>query len=133
MITLKLLAWVVVIIAFVAWDYYEIVKKKTRPNYLLENIIKGVLFILYGVYIFDTQNDLRTVALVVYALTSYWIMFDLLLNSVRHLDPFYIGKTSGWIDRFAHINSTTFVAYWVAKGLAAYGFVSSIIYLYRHG
>jgi len=133
MITLKLSLWFLVIVAFVALDYFEIVKKKSRPNYLLENILKGVCFIIYGAFIWNTQNNYRTVAIFIFCVTSYWILFDLILNSVRHLNPFYIGRNSGYIDRFAYINKATFIAYWTLKILAVTMCVQSIIYIYKHG
>lgn len=132
MIILQLSLWLLVIIFFVWLDYYEIVKKHDRPNYLLENIIKGGLFILYGAFIWNTQNDYRTFAIFIYAATSYWILFDILLNSFRHLSPFYIGRKSGWVDRFAYISKTTYVIYWIMKVIAVILCIQSIRYIYNH-
>lgn len=125
-ITLKLLIWIAVIAAFVVADIVQI-KRGKRPFYLLENIAKGALFILYGVYIWDTQNDLRTLNLLLWCVTSWWILFDLSMGIALHRDPFYIGKNSGWIDRLGYRYRWE---YWGVKLIALYVLIQTTYNFY---
>jgi hypothetical protein len=127
MVTLKLLLWLLVIAAFVVGDWYQIKKKHSRPNYLLENILKGIAFILYGAYVFDAQNDMRTVNLLLWCAASWWIFFDISMGVILHGNPFYIGPNSGWIDR---LGVKYPIAYWIAKLLALYVLVHTTINFY---
>lgn len=99
-ILLKLLLWFAYIAADIAINYYIIEKRKERPNYLLLNIIRGGAFIVYGAFIWNTQANWYTFYLFVFCVTSFWLMFDLVLNTIRGKHPLYIGPESGWIDRF---------------------------------
>jgi len=128
MITLKLLVWIIFIAGFVYYNWRVIEKKKSRPFYLLDNIAKGFFFILYGVYVWDSQNDIRTVNLALWCFTSFWLLFDLGLNLSRGLSPFYIGKSSGWIDQLGYKYPW---GYWILKLLAAYVLVHTTINIYK--
>jgi len=128
MITLKLLIWILFIAAFVVYNWIVIEKKKSRPFYLLDNIAKGFFFILYGVYVWHTQNDIRTVNLALWCFTSFWLLFDLGLNISRGLSPFYIGKSSGWIDRIGYKYP---LGYWALKLLAFITLIQTTVNIYR--
>lgn len=126
MITLKLLLWIAVIAAFVVADLIQI-KRGNRPFYLLENIAKGAFFILYGVYIWDTQNDIRTLNLLLWCASSWWVLFDISMGIGLHGHPLYIGKNSGWIDRLGVKYPW---GYWAAKLLAVYILVQTTYNVY---
>lgn len=126
-ITLKLLLWIAVIAAFVWFNLWNI-KRGNRPFYLLENIVKGGLFILYGVYVWDTQNDIRTVNLLLWCGTSWWILFDISMGIGLHGRPLYIGKNSGWIDR---LGVKYPLGYWLLKAIALYVLIATTINIYR--
>lgn len=126
MIGIKLAIWVVVILGFVAWNYYVIKVKKQRPFYLVDNILKGIAFVVYGALIWDTQYEMRTVWIAVYCATSYWLLFDVIMGIMLHGDPLYVGAGSGWIDQFG----TKYpVAYWILKAVALVLLIQSIIKL----
>jgi hypothetical protein len=127
MITLKLLLWILVIAAFVVGDWYQIKKKHSRPNYLLENIMKGFFFILYGAYIWDAQNYLRTVNILLWCVTSWWILFDISMGVILHGQPMYIGPSSGWIDRLGIKYPW---GYWALKLLAVYILIKTTVNFY---
>lgn len=127
-ITLKLLIWIAVIAAFVYADWYQIKKKKSRPFYLLENILKGFFFIVYGAVIWDTQNDIRTVNLLLWCASAWWILFDIAMGIVLHSNPIYIGPGSGWIDRLGIKYPW---GYWIAKALALYVACHTTINIYH--
>src|SRR5690349_8339259 len=99
MITLKLILWVLVIAAFVMADTIQI-RKGNRPFYLVENILKGIAFILYGAFIWDTQADRFTLVLALWCAATWWVLFDAAIGLILHGNAFYVGKSSGWIDRF---------------------------------
>src|SRR5688572_9461336 len=120
MITFKLLIWILVIAGFVWWNWYQIKKKKQRPLYLVENIIKGVILICWCSLIWQTKYEQFTAVLILWAVSTYWVLFDMALGVALHSDPLYVGKSSGWIDRFHYINNWTMVAYWVAKLIAVF-------------
>jgi hypothetical protein len=129
MITLKLLLWVLVIAAFVMAGTYQI-RKGNRPFYLLENIFKGIAFILYGVYVWDTQYETFTLILIIWCASTWWVLFDSAMGVILHGNPFYVGKNSGWIDRFHYINNWTKVAYWICKFIALWAAIGSTRYIY---
>ena len=111
----KLILWVAYIAGDVYYNYYTIEKKGQRPNYLLMNIVRGMAFILYGAFIWDTQYEWRTFFIFLYCVTSFWLLFDLSLNIARKKHPFYIGKESGWIDQYGFKNPGM---YYVGKVVA---------------
>jgi|SRR6188768_888177 len=133
MVTIKLLVWILVIVGFVLADWIQITKKHSRPFYLLENILKGIAFILYGAYIWNAQNELFTVVLILWCVTSYWLLFDLAMGLLLHGDPLYVGRNSGWIDRFHYVNDWTKIAYWIVKFMAVFTLIGTTINIYRHG
>lgn len=126
-ITLKLLIWIAVIAGFIWFSVWNI-RRGNRPNYLLENIAKGILFILYGAFIWDAQNDIRTLNLLLWCVTSWWIIFDASMGIILHNHPLYIGKNSGWIDR---LGVKYPLGYWILKALALYVLIATTINFYR--
>lgn len=127
-IALKLLIWIAFIAGFVYYQWYLIEKKKQRPFYLFDFfVIKGPAFIAYGIWVWDTQNDLRTLNILLWCVTSFWILMDLGLNVSRGKSPFYVGKQSGWLDRYG---SRWPWAYWALKLLAAYILIQTTINFY---
>jgi hypothetical protein len=126
MVTLKLLLWIVFIGLFVVWSVYNI-RRGNRPFYLLENIIKGFVFIIYGAFIWDSQSDMRTVNLLLWCATSWWILFDIATGVILHGNPLYIGKSSGWIDRLGVKYPW---GYWALKLLALYVLIKTTVNFY---
>ena len=129
MITLKTISWIVIIVIFAMIDY-TVIKKGSRPNYILMFCVRGFVMITYLSLVWDTQYDIRTVNLMIFCLSSFWILFDILMGSMLHGDPFYICQNSGFIDRFALKNNWTNVAYWGLKILAAYLMIQTAINIY---
>jgi hypothetical protein len=129
MITLKILLWIFIIVGFALADYY-VIKKGSRPNYLLSFCVRGFVAICYMAWVWDTQYELRTLNLILFCVTSFWILFDILMGSLLHGDPFYIGPNSGWLDRFAHLGKWPNIAYWTLKILALYVAIQTAINIY---
>lgn len=128
MITLKLLCWLAYVAVDVWTNFVIIERNRSRPNYLLLNIIRGMAFIVWGAFIVDFQYDIFYLNYFLFAITSFWIGFDLVLNIVRKKHPLYIGSNSGWIDQFGAKNRGV---YYLAKVFALVVLVSSIINIYN--
>lgn len=128
MTTLKLLLWLAYIAVDVWTNYVIIEKNDSRPNYLLMNIVRGCVFIVYGAFIWDTQADLRTLYIFIFCTTSFWILFDISLNLSRGKHILYLGKESGWVDRFGFKHP---VIYYLGKVCALAALVFSIAKLYQ--
>jgi hypothetical protein len=133
MITIKLIIWLLVITAFVYADWYQIVKKGDRPFYLVENILKGVFLICWCSLIWNTQYERFTVVLILWAITAWWILFDIAMGLILHTDPLYVGRNSGWLDRLHYLNTGTMIAYWTLKFIALFTLIGTTINIYRHG
>lgn len=131
-VTSKLLIWVLLIGLEVFRNWYMIENKKSKPNYLVSFILRGMAFILYGSLIWSTKYEWFTFTIFLYCVTSFFILFDPLLNITRGKDWYYVGHSSGWIDRFATSGKIQRVAYWTLKGLALYVCAETVITIYGH-
>jgi hypothetical protein len=128
MITLKLLCWIAYIAVDVWINYHIIEVNKARPNYLLMNIVRGIAFLLWAKFLIHFEYELFYLNYFVFAVTSFWILFDLALNISRGRHPLYIGQTSGWIDQFGFQHQWL---YYTAKVCAVAALVLSIINIYQ--
>lgn len=87
-------------------NYYLIVKKHERPNYAGSFMFRA-FFGLVGIAImypeFDPLGDYRTLygalPALIFEVTSFYLLFDPILNWSRKLPWDYQGKNSGWIDK----------------------------------
>lgn len=122
-------------------------RKGAKRHYLLVNIIRGIAAVLHGALFFPTDFlfhgrhvwDLSwgellaiLVPIVVFHLTSFWILFELQLNAYRKKPWDYYDrkeKDSGWIDRFFAWAGP--VAHKIAKGLALILCILAIITIYH--
>lgn len=127
-ITLKLLVWIAYV-AFDVWINYRIIEvNKSRPNYLLMTIFRGVAFIVYGSFVWDFQYELWYLNVFIFCTTFFWITFDITLNLIRGKHWLYIGPESGWIDRWGVKNRDL---YYVLKVMTAIVMVLSVINIYN--
>lgn len=96
-IAFKLLLWLIPIGINVYAD-----KDGRKPNYLLMFILRGMAAILHGV-LFNPQNMGDYWPVLLFQVTSFWLIFEIALNLVRGRAVFYYDtkeKDSGWLDRF---------------------------------
>lgn len=128
MTTIYLLIWVVYIAADVWCNFYIIEQINSRPDYLKLNIIRGVAFVLYGRFVWDLWLDLHSLYIFLYCTTSFWLLFDLVLNISRGKHPLYIGQNSGYIDQYGFKNP---FLYYVFKVFALAALVFSIAKIYQ--
>jgi hypothetical protein len=97
MITLYLLLWLVPIAANVWAD-----SSGRKPNYLVMFVIRGMAAILHGV-LFLPENFGEYFPILVFQVTSFWLIFEAWLNIVRGKELLYYDTfemDSGHIDRF---------------------------------
>lgn len=95
---LKLLPWIAFIIGHAFFDFYKI-KGNDKPIYLQSFIIRGIAAILHAL-LFDPQNTIDWLPVLLFQVTSFWIIFPLLLNGLRRKPALYVGAQSGWIDGY---------------------------------
>lgn len=128
MITFKLFLWLLYI-GFDVWTNYTIIEQnRSRPNYLLLNIVRGAAFIVYGSFVWDFQPEIWYANIFIFCTTSFWILFDLSLNIARKKHPLYIGAESGWIDRWGFKNRGL---YYICKVFALVIMILSIINIFE--
>jgi hypothetical protein len=94
---LLLLLWLVPIAINIYAD-----KDGDKPNYLQVFILRGFCAILHGA-LFNPQGWVDYEPILIFQVTSYWLLFEIGLNAVRGRALLYydtVEKDSGWIDRF---------------------------------
>lgn len=96
-ITVVLLLWLLLIVAEVFRNYVIILRG--RPNYLFSFINRGAVAILHAV-LFNPQGPADWWFVLLWQCTSFFVVFNPLLNFVRNYEFFYLGANSGWIDQF---------------------------------
>lgn len=95
-IAFKLLLWLIPIGLNVYAD-----KDGRKPNYLMMFVLRGMAAILHGV-LFNPQNMGDYWPVLLFQVTSFWLIFEIALNIVRGREVFYYDtkeKDSGWLDR----------------------------------
>lgn len=113
---LPLVLWFTYILADAVVSWYLIERKKIEMNqilfHILSTIVRGWFFILVGICVDITEQTLLSWFL--FTSTSFWVLFDPLLNVFRERGLFYIGMNAR-IDRFGNDHP---VAYWSLKIVA---------------
>ena len=122
--------WLVYILLCVAYNYVKIEKRKKRPDYLVANVWRvffGAVFLIASNPNFDPVGNpftiIQALPFSVFQVTSFYILFDLLLNLLRGKKWNYKGKASGYLD------SLPMWAYYTLKIVCLVGLVNSIIIL----
>lgn len=97
---MKILLWLLVPLANAALDWYLIEKRKTGVNHVVEVIIRGGVIILYGGAVLNTHAD-NGVWVILYEITSFYLVFEIALNLMRGRTWDYLGNTSAMDLLFA--------------------------------
>lgn len=116
-----MIIWLIYISLEVLAHYYLIEVKKSRPDYLRFNILRGMASIFHGAYM-DVSSWAEYGELLLFQVTSFWILFDVALNLARGKHFLYWGKKSGWID--SKIGGS--LLYYVLKFICAVVFIVMI-------
>lgn len=131
MIFLKLAVWLIAPL-FNAW----MDRKGAKRNYIIVNIFRGAALILHGSWFIDSYEGYWFYwwPVLLYQFTSFWIVFELVLNRYLGRGPLYYDtkeRDSGWTDKFFAWAGTGW--HTVAKILALFGMIAGIVITYfRH-
>ena len=98
--------WLSYIASCIAYNWYRIEKRGIEPTYFNSNWARGV-FGIVGLVItypyFDPLGDYTTIwkamPVVGYEMSSFYLLFDPILNILRGKPVLYRGKTSGYLDK----------------------------------
>lgn len=123
---LKLLPWIAFIVGHAFFDFYRI-KKDDKPIYLQSFIIRGMVAIAHAL-LFNPQNVVDWLPVLIFQLTSFWLFFPLLLNGLRRKPALYVGSQSGWMDYY-FLNHP--INQWIAKAAALTLMILSTIVIYH--
>jgi hypothetical protein len=125
--------WFIFIALEIARNYYMIVVKKTKPVYFQSFLIRGMAHVFVVGLFYDVTVpsywpsiyeliDLDYWPILLFHVTSFWLIFDPLLNLLRGKPWNYRGKTSGWLDRIP-----SHIIYWLLKVAALTFFIQYLL------
>lgn len=125
--------WFIFIALEIVRNYYMIVVKDKKPVYFQSFILRGWAHISIIVFVYDVtvpsewlpiykifESDYWPILL--FHVTSFWILFDLTLNILRKKPWNYRGKTSGWLDSIP-----SNIIYWLLKISALTFFIQYLL------
>ena len=75
------------------------IKQGIRPNYLQLFVIRGFAAIMFGAIVVQPHKEIEGIILLTFQVSSFWILFDPILNKLRGKPFTYKGKDSGWLDK----------------------------------
>lgn len=126
------MSWLLFIAFEIIRNYAMIEWWKKRPNYQRSYMIRFCAFAVFALKRhpeFDPFGDPSTIAPVlvyfVFQCTSFYLLFDLLLNIARGKAWDYRGKNSG-----AYFDKGSWVRYYTWKGASVIGLIVSIYLLW---
>lgn len=110
---IKMLVWLIGVIGGnLAWHIYGIVKKKSKPNYELTIILRGMACVLFGIWLtprLDWSPDLQIdhfFPAFGYCAFTYFLIYNPAMAFLKNkfadavkVGYWYLGKTSGPLDR----------------------------------
>jgi len=106
---MKLLIWLLYPIIEASIQAYLIEKKNWKPNYIQLFLIRGFCAIIFGGVILQLEYGFTQFAIwLTWCTTSFYIVFNPLLNRLRDKPFDYRGKESGWLDSLLKHD----LAYW---------------------
>lgn len=127
--------WIVYIVLAVLCHYAWIMRMKKRPRYDVVVVVRfgaGAAFLLFRHPELDPLGDLATIwpALVygVFQFSSFYLLFDLILNLLRGKAWDYRGKNSG-----AYFDKGGWVRYYTWKVASLIGLIVSTYVLWVRG
>jgi len=97
-----LFLWIVFVLGVAVYHYYLIEVRQERPNYFLWFVIKAMAAIIHGIFFdpYGPEDYVTWLPVLIFQVTSFWVIFSPVLNLMRGLSFWYLGKNSGWIDKF---------------------------------
>ena len=128
MITILLIIWLLFIVAEAYRNYRIIEIGNSRPDYLQSFVLRGMAAIGHGV-LFDPANMGEYLPVFIFQVSSFWVLFPVVLNYMRQKPLLYYNTTSGWIARvFAWIGSDGFYFFCKILSLVVSVFAAIVLY-----
>lgn len=126
--TINILLWLGFVWFEIGRNYFLIEGLEIRPHYGISAFIR---FIAGGLFFFHAYPDPATAGFIsiVYGLfqwTSFYILFDLILNKLRGKDWDYRGKNSGSLDKLPDTK------YYLLKAGSLVVLILTLIVMYGH-
>ena len=115
--------WLLFIALEIGRNWYMIEKLNSKPVYFQSFILRGWAHLLICIFVYDTQDVHDWIPVLLSHVTSFWIIFDPVLNIIRGKKWYYRGATSGWLDRIP-----SKVVYWLMKVAALTYLIQWFIY-----
>lgn len=142
MMLIKILTWLLIPVANAFFD-----RKGEKRNYLVVNTVRGIIALVDGVW-FLSNKDLTFnystasagqllmlwAPVLSFQLLSYWLVFEIVLNALRHNPILYYDHKegdSGYVDRF--FKWAGFEIHFIAKFASLILLVIAITKLYTNG
>lgn len=122
-----MIVWFIFIAFEIARNWYIIERSKARPNYLISFIFRGMAAIAHGIML-DVSNPDEWWPVLIFQVTSFFVLFSPILNIIRGKDFDYLGETSGWLDK---IGLKRPAIYWSAYGICLFIFIYFLSILLR--
>lgn len=99
--------WILIVV-LTTFIHYWMISRNVKPIYLQWFVIRAIAAILHAI-LADVSNVNLTLEgmidywpLFFFQISSYYLIFDPLLNRLRGLTWIYKGKDSGWMDKLPH-------------------------------
>lgn len=121
--------WITFIGLAIWYNWYKITVRGVKPTYFNSNWARGVfglmcLVLTYKETFDPLVNGLDYLPFIAFECTSFWLLFDPILNLTRGKPIGYKGASSGYLDRLPKW------AYWILKAVAL-GALFATIYHYK--
>jgi hypothetical protein len=127
MSALKLTGWLALILVNVYIDW-RLIKSGKGVNHVIETVIRIGAGLLYAGLAFSVRRpDEHAQWVALFEITSFWLLFELLLNLARGLKPLCLGDTAK-SDRWFKKNFPVYIG---LKGFALALFLVSLIQLLK--
>lgn len=109
-----MILWIAYILIEAIIQGYLIEQRSWKPNYFQLFIFRGWASIAHGIFFLNVQADpwYQYPLLLAYQCGTFWVIFDLTLNTLRNKPWHYKGNNSGWLDKLP------VKIYWPLKGIA---------------
>lgn len=108
-----MLLWIIYPIVEALVQAYLQIYKNWKPVYLQLNLVRGIVAILFGIFVLNMPYDMKLFfSFVGFAMSSFFIVFDPLLNKLKKKPFGYTGKRSGWINAIIGDNKKLYIAFY---------------------
>lgn len=96
---IAIFCWLLIPLTNAFVDAWMIERLKMPIDHLVEFIFRGIFAILYGILVFGIEDGDRGAWVVLYEVTSFYVVFELALNLLRRKPWNYLGNTAA-LDKF---------------------------------